>query len=167
MLVRCSLLVQQRQATRSSACVKGWRLFSNSWWWKWWPPLLIIYRKTQLKSRTISLSRKRHLHRLLISYDYFHYFPFISINFAHKKRNYFVITCSSWSILFRSISDKFLYNPLLLGFLNNAASISSWNWSHALVTEFLCWGDFFPLSPILPSLVVRWRCWWLPLHDSS
>ena len=69
-------------------------------------------------------------------------------------------TCSSWSILLWSISERFLYIPLLLGFRNRAASISAWNWSQALVTEFLCEGDFFSevLSPaILESEVVLTR----------
>ena len=74
-------------------------------------------------------------------------------------------TCSSWSILEWSMSERFLYIPLLLGFLKRAASMSAWNWSQALVTEFLCEGDFFPevLSPaILESEVVLTRWLWLP-----
>lgn len=64
------------------------------------------------------------------------------------------------------MSERFLYIPLLLGFLNRAASMSAWNWSQALVTEFLCEGDLFPeavLSPpaILESEVVLTR--WLGL----
>ena len=53
--------------------------------------------------------------------------------------------------------------PLLLGFLKRAASMSAWNWSQALVTEFLCEGDLFPeviLSPapaILESEMVLTR----------
>ena len=65
------------------------------------------------------------------------------------------------------MSERFLYIPLLLGFLNRAASMSAWNWSQALVTEFLCEGDLFPevrvLSPaILESEVVLTRWLWLP-----
>ena len=65
------------------------------------------------------------------------------------------------------MSERFLYIPLLLGFLNRAASMSAWNWSQAFVTEFLCEGDFFPearlLSPaILESEVVLTRWLWLP-----
>ena len=77
-----------------------------------------------------------------------------------------VSTCSSWSILLWSISERFLYIPLLLGFLNIAASISAWNWSQALVTEFLCWGDFLPTleasAVILLSLMVLCRLMRLP-----
>ena len=64
------------------------------------------------------------------------------------------------------MSERFLYIPLLLGFLKRAASMSAWNWSQALVTEFLCEGDLFPeaaLSPtILESEVVLTRWLWLP-----
>ena len=70
------------------------------------------------------------------------------------------------------MSERFLYMPLLLGFLNSAASMSAWNWSQALVTEFLCCGDRDPrprwpeagdLARLLRlSEVVRWRLWWLP-----
>ena len=69
------------------------------------------------------------------------------------------------------MSERFLYMPLLLGFLNSAASMSAWNWSQALVTEFLCCGDLgWPRWPEAGDLarllrlseVVRWRLWWLP-----
>ena len=69
------------------------------------------------------------------------------------------------------MSERFLYMPLLLGFLNSAASMSAWNWSQAFVTEFLCCGDLgWPRWPEAGDLarllrlseVVRWRLWWLP-----